>query len=362
MKEKFDEKKDRYTERTQNKRALKLKKLKAQKQAWFTGQQLLNIMREDMEIKLPKKWVDEGIISWIKPIKDWKLFEILDPKSKDLIAALLDPNILQELWEQIVIWDTVMYIKKSEQYFLLKRNPRKNTVSRLKWDSARFSFWKKMEQIIAANIDLWIIVASSKNPDFHSNFVDRYNILLQYWGVKPLICITKSDLEKLNDPILIRYKEKLWVPVVYCSTSTGEWIDELKSYIQGKKVVLVWNSGVWKSSLINYIEGRNDIKTQFVSDKTWQGKHTTTSSALYEWAHWSYIIDTPWIRSLELLEIERNDLKNYFPEFDLFSNICKFSDCSHSHEPICWVKKAVSTGELSQERYNNYLRIFNGLV
>lgn len=362
MVEEFGWKKDKYWERTRNKRALRQKKLKSQKQAWFTWQQLASILWEDFTVKAPKKGVDIWVVCWLRLFKDWKLFQILDIESRELIESLLDPEIPQELWDQIVIWDMVIYIKKWWKYIILKRNNRENKISRLKWDAERFSFWKRVEQVIAANIDIGVIVASAKDPDFHSNFIDRYNIILQYWWVKPLICITKSDLKELDNPILRWYREKLWIPVVYCSTVTWEWIDELKSQIQWKTVVLVWNSGVWKSSLINYLEGNWEIKTQTVSDKTWQWRHTTTSSALYEWADHSFIIDTPWIRSLELLEIWRDELKDYFPEFDELSINCKFNDCSHTHEPICWVKNAVENWQLSKERYENYLRILNDLI
>ncbi len=267
-----------------------------------------------------------------------------------------------QLSDQIVIWDIVSYINENWKYIITKRENRQNKISRLKWDNTRFSLWKKTEQLLVANIDIWIIVASARNPSFHSNFIDRYNILFQYWNVKPLICITKSDLSQLDDPVLNRYKNELWVKVIYCSTLSWQGIDELKKEISGKTVVLVWNSGVWKSSLVNYLRWVAESKTQEVNEKYWQWKHTTTSSQFFEWDDKSYIIDTPWIRSLELLEIKKSELKYYFSEFEKFTTECKYKDCSHSHEPNCWVKTAIGGWEISAQRYSNYIRILDGLV
>ena len=258
------------------------------------------------------------MISHVKHGTKWKTFRIFDKQIKVTINAFLDETIPAELWSQIVIWDIVSYISKDWNYIIVNRETRQNKISRLKWDNQSFSLGKRIEQCIVANVDIWIIVASATKPTFKSNFIDRYNILFQYWKVKPLICITKSDLSALDDPVLNRYKNELWIKVMYCSTLSWQGIEELKKEIYGKIVVLVWNSGVWKTSLINNLRNIDELKTQEVNIKYWQWKHTTTSSQLYEWADDSYIIDTPGIRSLVLLELSKNDLKYYFSEFEKF--------------------------------------------
>ena len=125
--------------------------------------------------------------------------------------------------------------------------------------------------------------------------------------------------------------------------------------------MLLGNSGVGKSSLTNALVGQAMSRTGEVSIKSGQGKHTTTSSQFYQWAEESYIIDTPGIRSLELLEIKKDQLKDYFSDFVQLSIQCKYKDCTHTHEPLCAVKEQVDSGLLSHARYENYLRILQKL-
>jgi ribosome biogenesis GTPase len=306
--------------------------------------------------------VQSGIVGGLRTLNQWRVFNILNTDRESQIEAFLDRELPSDLWEQIVIGDVVFYMKKDGEFYILKRGERKNKLTRLKGDNDRFSMWKRVEQCIASNIDLWIIVASAQDPDFHPNFVDRYNVLLQYWNVNPLICITKGDLKQINDPVLNWYHKELWIKVIYCSTVTWSGMEELKKEIAGKTVVLVWNSWVGKSSLINHLVGDPQIKTQTVGIKNWQGRHTTTSSSMYEWSEWSYIIDTPGIRSLELLEIAQNELRLYYRDFIALSEGCQYNDCTHTHEPICWVKEAVKNWSLAKERYESYLRIYNSLI
>ena len=356
------EKIDLYNQRKNNKIALEKKKRRLDKLSWV---KIRNTFENTWETfkwnSIPKKWISEWIIVWVKHVNQKKFFEVLS-FDKTIIESFLDSEIPWELWDQIVIWDLVLFIKKDLNFLIIKREKRKNKLSRLKWDSDRFGLWNRVEQVIASNIDYWIIVASAKDPDFHADFIDRYNILMEFWNVKPIICITKSDLSKINDPVLNWYEKELWIKVFYISVNEWIWLEELKKEITWKKVVLVWNSWVWKSTLTNYLRWNQEIKTLSVSEKTWQWRHTTTSSALYEWEENSFIIDTPWIRSLDLVEISKDDLKYYFKEFDKYSNDCKFNDCTHTHEPDCAIKKIVNEWVLSKERYESYLRILNNLV
>lgn len=345
------------------KRTFKLKKIGKQKSQWFNSKQSPQISWEDYPgLDFPNSKIEKGIISSVNHSTKWKTFYIFDKEKNITTESIIHVDIPAHLSSQIVIWDIVSYIDVEWKNLIIKRENRLNKISRLKWDNQRFSMWKRAEQCLVANIDFWIIVASATKPTFHSNFIDRYNILFQYWNVKPLICITKSDLSELDDPILNRYKNELWIKVIYCSTVSWKGIEELKKEISGKIVVLVWNSWVWKSSLVNHLRWVAESKTQEVNEKYWQWKHTTTSSQLFERMEDSYIIDTPWIRSLELLELKKDDLKYYFTEFEKFTAECKYKDCSHSHEPKCGVKSAVEKWELSAPRYDNYIRILNSLV
>ncbi len=301
-------------------------------------------------------------VSSIDFVNEKKIFLLFNKENSSIEKAYLDPSLPKQLGQDVLIWDEVQYRKEDKRIFLTQRLPRTNMLARLKSERSSASWPRSKKLGIVANVDIGIIVASAITPSFHVNFIDKYIILLQYSGIPPLICITKHDLYQLEDPILEWYQKELWVDVVYCSVKTGQGIDELKSKILWKTTVLVWNSGVGKSSLINTLVGIHQTLTQEVSTKSGQWKHTTTSSQWYQRADDSYIIDTPGIRSLELLEIKKDQLKNYFQDFVALSLACKYKDCTHTHEPACAIKKWIIDGVLSPHRYDNYLRIFHRLA
>lgn len=264
----------------------------------------------------------------------------------------------KDIANEITIWDFVEF----EDDFILNIIERKNLLARYKWDSDRFSLHKRVLQPIAANLDYIVIVASAMNPRFQPWFIERYIILAESCNIPTLICISKSDLQKIENPILEYYTKQLQIPVVYASIETGQGIEELKEKIFWKNVVFVGKSGVGKSSLVNTILQNQVTRTSFVSEKWWQWRHTTTSSQMHIWAKNSYIIDTPGIRSLDFLEFEKEELSWYFSEFRNFEWNCKYKDCSHTHETDCAIKQAVENGQIPQERYNTYVRLFEEII
>ncbi|MBB1564652.1 ribosome small subunit-dependent GTPase A [Candidatus Gracilibacteria bacterium] len=239
---------------------------------------------------------------------------------------------------------------------------RKNLLARYKGDSDRFSLHKRILQPIAANLDLIVIVASAINPKFQPGFIERYIILAESCNIPTIICISKSDLQMIKDPLLQYYTEQLGIPIVYTSSETGQGIEQLKEKIFGKNVVFVGKSGVGKSSLINTILQNHVTKTSSVSEKGGQGRHTTTSSQMHIWDKNSYIIDTPGIRLLDFLEFSKEELSGYFSDFSDFMSGCQFADCSHTHEKICGIKEAVKLGQIPKERYNTYIRLFKEIM
>ena len=241
---------------------------------------------------------------------------------------------------------------------------RENYIARIRRDSTRFSAHQQDEQVVAANIDVGVIVATTKDPQFHANLIDRYLIVMQNGGVKPLICLNKCDLSNERDPILSYYKNELGINVIEVSATTGHGLVELQKELQNKLAVLLGNSGVGKTSIINALNQDFQLKTKEVSAKHKEGRHTTTSTTLHTWRSNSYIIDTPGIRSLEIDNIYKDELRHFFPEFEQYESGCKYNDCVHDHEPdvSCAVKKAVSTGEINKERYESYLRMIKDLV
>ena len=221
---------------------------------------------------------------------------------------------------------------------------------------------RKNLQPIDANLDFVVIVASAMNPKFQPWFIERYIILAESCNIPILICISKSDLQIIKNPILEYYTEQLGIPIVYTSSETGQWIEELKEKIFWKNVVFVGKSWVGKSSLINTILQNHVTKTSSVSEKWWQWRHTTVSSKMHIWDENSYIIDTPWIRSLDFLEFSKEELPWYFSDFSDFMSWCQFADCSHTHEKICGIKEAVKLWQIPKERYNAYIRLFEEII
>jgi ribosome biogenesis GTPase len=256
------------------------------------------------------------------------------------------------------VGDIVNFTQAGDEYIVDGILPRTNAISRLRGDADRNSSYIKMQHVLAANIDVAVVVAAAAEPAFHPRFIDRYLIACENGGVQPLICINKSDLIDAPDPILEQYR-KLQIPVVLTSAVDKSGMDELKAQLKNNVAVFMGQSGVGKSSLVNTLLPDLDLMTQEISAKSARGKHTTTNSYFYQWEDNSYIIDTPGIRSFDLSDIPRDELSYYFSEFLPFTRYCKYSNCLHDHEPNCGVKQAVEQGELSPERYESYTRILH---
>ena len=172
----------------------------------------------------------------------------------------------------------------------------------------------------------------------------------------PVICITKSDLASRKEEADSLYRN-LDIPIFEISVREKRGVDELKKFLQGKTAVFLGQSGAGKSSLIQAFVPDAEVKTQEVSSKRGTGKHTTTTTRKYEWTPGSVIIDTPGIRSLGVEYISKQELRNFFPEFVLVTQECKFNDCLHLHESNCAVKSAVANGSMNKARYDSYVRL-----
>ncbi len=197
-----------------------------------------------------------------------------------------------------------------------------------------------------------------KSPPLHIRLVDRYLIAIERSGAQAAICVNKLDLlnqeeRALEFAKLLPYAD-LDLPITGCSTDTGEGIEEMRRLVGGKLCAFVGHSGVGKSSLLNALNPNFKELTGDVSEGRGTGRHTTSWSSLHELDDGTRIIDTPGIRSLGLKELTVEELKWHFPEFNKVR--CKFSDCTHTHEPSCGVKAAVGN-EIKAVRYGTYLRL-----
>ncbi len=263
-----------------------------------------------------------------------------------------------ESYGSVKVGDNVTVSMVNEQEGVIEKIlPRKSQLSRT------IASRQYQKHIIAVNIDQLLIILSTKNPRFKSGLMDRYLVIADKNRLQPLICINKIDLsssEKFK-PYMDYYQGKLGIPVFFTSAVTGEGVDVLGKSLQNSVTALVGHSGVGKSSLITAIHPTLNIKVDVVSERTQKGQHTTTHVQLFPLSNNSFIIDTPGVRELGFWEIYKKDLANYFIEFRQCQHECQFGDCTHIHEPGCAVKNAVSRGEIFEERYKNYVNIFESL-
>ncbi len=221
---------------------------------------------------------------------------------------------------------------------------------------------KHVQRLVAANIDVVVNVVSVKSPPLRPRLIDRYLIAIQRGGATPVICVNKVDLldDQTRDEELgkLDVYRALDVPVIACSTTTGEGLDTMRSLLEQRTSALVGHSGVGKSSILNALDSRLQLAIANVSAKRGTGRHTTTSSTLIDFGGGTYIIDTPGIREFGLWNLDRDTLRDYFPEFAGPDEFCRFTNCSHVHEPDCEVKTRVEAGTLDRARYETYMRLW----
>ncbi|NOY88278.1 MAG: ribosome small subunit-dependent GTPase A [FCB group bacterium] len=217
-------------------------------------------------------------------------------------------------------------------------------------------------QVIAANLDLLAIVASVDSPPLKTGLIDRFIIVAQIGEMTPFIIMNKIDLKPPEDleEIIVAY-QSLNIDVLVTSALAGKGIKELGKYLQKHRSLMVGHSGVGKSSILNKLIPDLNIKTLPISKYTNKGKHSTTSIELYELPSGGFVADSPGLKILNLWNIDKEKLPAYFSEFEKYQDKCRFSPCSHTHEPDCAVKEAVKKGHIYQFRYDNYLAIAHSL-
>ncbi len=213
--------------------------------------------------------------------------------------------------------------------------------------------------IVAANLDQALLVVTLVSPATSFGFIDRFLVTAEAYHLPAKLIFNKADL---YDEDTLDYQQQvagmyasLGYPSVLCSAETGEHVAEVAALLPNKVSLLSGHSGVGKSTLINSLVPDLDLKTAEISEFSDKGKHTTTFAEMLEVVPGTYLIDTPGIKELGLVDVPPAELAGYFPEMRALLGQCRYHNCQHVHEPGCAVREAVDKGKLAVPRYESYL-------
>ena len=214
----------------------------------------------------------------------------------------------------------------------------------------------------AANVDQALVVFAVRQPDPNYVLLDRFLIAMEQQEIPVIICFNKSDLAKEQElEAMCRIYEGCGYHILTTSASCEEGIETVRELLEGKTTVVAGPSGVGKSSLTNLLQEEISMETGEISKKLKRGKHTTRHSQLLTVGEHTYLMDTPGFSSMFVEGMEKEELRQFFPEFREYEGTCRFQGCVHVHEPGCLVKEAVEEGKLSSQRYENYVSFYEEL-
>ena len=275
----------------------------------------------------------------------------------ETLDCRLAPDLVAVQRSDLAVGDRVEIQDLHEEPVVVGIRPRRSVLSR--HDSGPGG--TRVERVIAANVDRAVIVAAACEPPLRPRLLDRYLVAVAHGGAGAAIAVTKVDLLDAagrRDILAAVEAHRSVVPVVLCSSTSGEGLDALREELAGETAVLVGQSGVGKSSLLNALEPELQLDTRTVGSQR-KGRHTTTASTLYELGGGTRLIDTPGVREFGLWDVGRDELRSYFPEFEEWSDGCRYRDCAHDREPQCGVRDAVEAGQLPAGRYESYRRLLS---
>ncbi len=265
-----------------------------------------------------------------------------------------DPEYSLE-YSPLVAGDWVLV--KGDPYQIYERLPRKSEFGR--WNRER-----TLQQTIAGNIDQIVLVASCQDPPFLPQFVDRLLVRARFHEIEEVLLVfnkwDKRDetLGKNSDtPALLSLYESLEYRTIKTVALTGEGVEDLRSALDGKSSLFMGQSGVGKSSLLNRLLPEPVQKIGEISLRYKRGRHTTNFARAFPLSEKTLYIDTPGIKTVLLEDLSPQDIQRGFPEIDQRASECRFRQCTHIHEPKCAVKRGLSEGSISEERYNSYLSL-----
>ncbi len=222
----------------------------------------------------------------------------------------------------------------------------------------------KQTHIIASNIDVVFLLITINNPPTTTSFIDRFLVTAEAYGIEAVLIFNKIDTydEAMQDEQLFLHYiySQIGYKCLRVSAQEGKGIDQLKEMMIGKVSMFSGHSGVGKSTLVNALEPSLQLKTKTISEQSKQGQHTTTFAEMYDLSFDAKIIDTPGIKGFGIVDMEKEEISGFFPEFFKLKDQCKFNNCLHKEEPHCAIKKALEEDKIAWSRYNSYLKILEG--
>ena len=222
----------------------------------------------------------------------------------------------------------------------------------------------KQTHVIAANIDQVFLLITINNPPTFTTFIDRFLVTTEAYSIKTILVFNKIDSYELEQRAEVLYLKDIYEKIGYqcieVSATKDINVDTIKNQMIGKVSMFAGHSGVGKTTLVNAIEPGLDLKTKEISEQYKQGKHTTTFAEMFDLSFDARIIDTPGIKGFGVVDMEKDELGDYFPEFFELKQDCKFNNCIHINEPKCAVKDALEEDKISWSRYKSYMQIIEG--
>lgn len=222
----------------------------------------------------------------------------------------------------------------------------------------------KQTHIIASNVDQVFLLITIDNPPTFTSFIDRFLVTAEAYQIKTVLLFNKVDTYNEETLDEVRYLAHVYRKIGYecigISAETGKNLDKVKVLMTDNVSMFAGHSGVGKSTLVNAIEPGLDLKTKAISSQHSQGQHTTTFAEMFDLSFDAKIIDTPGIKGFGIVDMDKEEVADYFPEFFKLKQDCKFNNCLHVEEPKCAVKDALESDEISFSRYRSYLKILEG--